>query len=112
MATTAMSHDPVLPDQLVGNWVHAHEEDTATEKVYRPAGYPLPPSRGRDGFELSMDGSLVLTRPGSADRARNQIGRWRLREGGILVFSDPTGQEMREMGYVAAVDSERMLIRP
>ncbi len=44
---------------LLKRWMHSHEEDTASESVYRPAEYDFPPARGRRGFELRGDGSCV-----------------------------------------------------
>jgi len=46
---------------LQGQWVHAHEEDTDSELVYRPASYSLPPSRGRSALDLRADGTYVET---------------------------------------------------
>src|SRR5438034_663791 len=40
-------------------WLHSHEEDADAAKVYRPDDYPFPPARGRMGFELKPDGSLL-----------------------------------------------------
>jgi hypothetical protein len=51
-----------------GRWVHAHEEDEGDLQVYRPAGYDLPPARGRGGLEFRPDGEVVVLGPGPADR--------------------------------------------
>lgn len=39
-------------NQLVGKWLHSHEEDTAKEMVYRRDDFDFPPSRGRNGYEF------------------------------------------------------------
>jgi hypothetical protein len=52
----------------VGRWVHAHEEDEGDVRVYRPAGYDLPPARGRRGLEFRPDGEVVVYGPGPADK--------------------------------------------
>jgi hypothetical protein len=55
-------------DELSGRWVHAHEEDEGDVQVYRPAGYDLPPARGRRGIEFRPDGEVVVLGPGPADK--------------------------------------------
>ncbi len=46
---------------LTRHWVHSHEEDTATQTVFRPATYDFPLSRGRRSFELRPDGTVLET---------------------------------------------------
>jgi len=66
-------------------WIHAHEEDSEGEMVFRPASHPLPPSRGRTSFELRPDGSFVESSPGPVDVPELSSGRWSL-EGDRLVL--------------------------
>jgi hypothetical protein len=54
--------------ELIGRWVHAHEEDEGDVRVYRPAGYELPPARGRRGLEFRPDGEVVVYGLGPADK--------------------------------------------
>jgi hypothetical protein len=54
-------------------WVHAYEEDTPTEAVYRPAGYELPPARGRTGFELRPDQTERRHRPNRCSRGDDRF---------------------------------------
>lgn len=56
------------PPELIRRWVHAHEEDEGDVRVYRPAGYDLPPARGRRGLEFRPDGEVTVYGPGPADR--------------------------------------------
>jgi hypothetical protein len=65
-----------LPPELFQHWVHAHEQDHGDLQVYRPAGYPLPPARGRRGFELKPGGELILYGPGPSDRPEVTAARW------------------------------------
>lgn len=54
--------------ELFRRWVHAREEDEGDVRVYRPAGYDLPPARGRGGLEFRPDGEVIVYGPGPADR--------------------------------------------
>ncbi|NED97667.1 hypothetical protein G1H11_20415 [Phytoactinopolyspora alkaliphila] len=58
---------PVLPPGLFRRWVHMQEEDTEDIRVYRPAEYPLPPARSRDGIEFRPDGTFVRWALGPVD---------------------------------------------
>ena len=79
-------------DLLCQRWIHSHEEDTATEMVFRPATFPFPRSRGRISFELRPDGALIEQGIGPTDRRTQETGRWRLTEDGVLEFTrDPQG---------------------
>jgi hypothetical protein len=85
------------------HWVHSHEEDTDTEMVFRPASYKFPPARGRKGFELKPDGTLVDYGIGPTDRRTRSKGKWKL-EGDELRLG---GRAMK----VVDVDRERLLVR-
>ena len=80
------------PAALRRRWVHSHEEDTEGERVFRPASFAFPPSRGRSAFELRADGSFAESAPGPTDRPEEtEGGRWKL-EGDRdmhLVIADP-----------------------
>ena len=64
-----------LPAGLLGRWVHAREEDEGDLRVYRPAGYELPPARGRRGIEFRPGGEVLVYGPGPADRPVEAPGR-------------------------------------
>ena len=49
------------------SWLHAPEESSEEELVFRPEGYPLPPARGRMLLELADDGSFTALAPGPVD---------------------------------------------
>ena len=72
---TALTH-PSLPTAAFGAWVHAHEEDTETVRVYRARGTPLPPSRGREGFEIHRDGTFIYHGIAPTDGSRTITARW------------------------------------
>lgn len=53
---------------LAGEWIHAHEEDTDHEMVFRRADAPLPPSRGRSMLSIAEDLRAVRRGPGPTDQ--------------------------------------------
>ena len=70
---------------LQGRWVHSHEEDTDREMIFRVAGHPFPPARGRTSLDLRPDGTYVQRAPGPVDVPEESTGRWSL-EGERLVL--------------------------
>lgn len=67
------------PASLHRRWVHSHEEDSDGERVFRPAAYAFPPSRGRSALDLRPDGSYGESAPGPTDRPEESgEGTWRL----------------------------------
>jgi hypothetical protein len=64
-----------LPPDLFRRWVHAREEDEGDLRVYRPAGFDLPPARGRRGIEFRPDGELLVYGPGPADKPTASPGQ-------------------------------------
>lgn len=95
---------------LARTWVHAHEEDSETEIVYRPADWALPPSRGRSGFELHADGRLVRIHPGPTDRPEEVPGRWRL-EADELVLEDTPGSGASRSLRIVSATRNRLVLR-
>jgi hypothetical protein len=100
----------VKSDQVSGSWVHAQEEDTEDEMVFRPAGTDLPPARGRMTLELRADGTYAETGLGATDVPENAIGSWSLR-GDTITLSKGVKQGVpREMDVVTA-DEVKLVIR-
>jgi hypothetical protein len=81
---------PEMSD-LYQYWVHSNEEYDATQRyrTYRPATYPFPPSRGRDGFEIREKGILISHPIAPTDGSISIEGRWTL-DGDELTFIGKT----------------------
>jgi len=94
-------------EQLLGRWVHAHEEDSQSEMVLRAATDELPPSRGRLELELLADGSLIEGHPGPADQPTKSTGHWEL-AGDELVIRPESGSEWR--ASVMSADPDRLVL--
>jgi hypothetical protein len=97
---------------LVGTWLHAHEEDTGTEAVYRPADFEFPPARGRRGYEFRPDHTGAYIGIAARDGAARTSCKWRLRKkrGGVeveLTFDDGRKEVLR----VASLDKKRLVLR-
>ncbi len=96
-------------EALHGTWVHAHEEDTGEEMVFRPASHPLPPSRGRMSLELRPDGTYLERSPGPVDVPEESGGSWEL-EGDRLVLGGE-GDRPGHAWRVASADRDRLVVR-
>ena len=80
----AMSNSPPSP-QLLGRWWHAHEEPIPNGRIFRGEDYTFGPSRGRDWFEFSSDGTGLAGGPSADDRGQNQMMRWSLDDGVLII---------------------------
>ncbi|WP_329332347.1 hypothetical protein OG866_05805 [Streptomyces sp. NBC_00663] len=74
------------PPELIGTWVHSYEEDSPGVTVYRPAGYPFPPARGRRGLEFAADGTFRERPLGRGDAAGCLLEERRLRESQLEIL--------------------------
>src|SRR4051812_14706851 len=95
---------------LHGRWVHAREEDSATEHVYRPANFPLPPARGRSGLQFDADGTFKRIGIGATDISNVQEGAWqidRTKPDGVCV--DVGGESQRL--EIKDLEPDRMTIK-
>lgn len=95
-------------DDLLGTWIHSHEENRDGVQVFRPEEYMFPPSRGRASFALRADGSALTGQPGPDDRGVTANGTWEF-DGTVLSVRSPVGTATYE---VLAADKERLELRP
>lgn len=102
---------PVDRNALHQRWVHSHEEDTATEMVFRPASYLFPRSRGRRAFELTPDGRLIEVAIGPTDRPQEVPGAWALEDDRTLVLHAELAPESRRLMRIVSVDGERLVVK-
>jgi hypothetical protein len=103
---------PELPDNaLQRRWVHAHEEDTDEEMVFRPEEHELPPSRGRFSFELRPDGTYSESGPGATDRPEDAEGTWSLEQEDRLVLGPRSGERSGRVLRIAAAEPDRLVVR-
>ncbi|HEY4117848.1 MAG TPA: hypothetical protein VGM56_08335 [Byssovorax sp.] len=97
------------PEDLIGEWVHSHEEDARGEQVFRRPGFAFPPSRGRRRFTFLAGGRLADGGPGADDRAvARDGGAWRL-DGDQLVTQASGGAE--QTARVVAVAPDKLVLQ-
>lgn len=95
---------------LYQRWIHSHEEDTGSEMVFRPSTFTFPPSRGRSGFELRPDQSLVEIGIAPTDGSRQETGRWEIGSDGTLRFYKNTRAVPDRTLKVTSLDTNRLVI--
>jgi hypothetical protein len=96
--------------QVSGRWVHAHEEDTGDEMVFRPAGSDLPPSRGRMALDLRPNGTFAESGLGATDVPEEATGTWTL-VGETITLSDGAAQGVPREMHVVSADEERLILK-
>jgi len=105
------SQAAVLTQQaLTRHWIHSHEEDTDIEMVFRPADFHFPPSRGRTGFELKSDGSLIQTGIAPTDGPQESRGTWKLADDQLLLYTKSKTQPARIL-KIEQVAPDRLVIK-
>lgn len=101
----------IRPETLEGRWVHAQEEDTDDEMVFRPAWYELPPARGRASFELRADGTFSEAGIGAADVPEEASGSWELEDDERIVLGEGAPAGVPRVMPIVSADEERLRIR-
>ncbi|HSJ16903.1 MAG TPA: hypothetical protein VK920_02270 [Solirubrobacterales bacterium] len=96
---------------LLRRWVHAHEEDTGSSMVFRPAEHELPPSRGRMAFELRPDGTFAESGLGPADVPEQAAGTWGLEKDDTIVLSAGAAAGVPRVMEIVSCDDERLVVK-
>lgn len=92
--------------KILGNWMHVPAE-SGSGMTFRQARAPLPPSRGRIGFEFRPDGTFEETAPGASDRGESTTGIWSL-EGSLLKLSYEDGRH--EITFEVSESSDALVL--
>jgi hypothetical protein len=93
------------------SWVHSHEEDTADQAVYRPENFAFPPSRGRGGFDLNPDGTMVQFGPGATDRTTTRSGQWEVRDDGRLVLYPEGSDTPSRVMKITSLSADKLVLK-
>jgi len=95
---------------LYKHWVHSHEEDTDSERVFRPSDYNFPRSRGRKSFELKPDGRLIYTGLSPTDKQESASYKWELKNNDLIFYSSSISEPFETLQIVSA-DADRLVIK-
>jgi hypothetical protein len=96
---------------LYKRWLHSREEDTAEEMVFRPASFKFPPARGREGFELRSDQSLLEIRIGPTDRVEEISGTWKIEGGNQLLFYEQSSPNPTRGMQIILAEEDRLVTK-
>lgn len=98
-----------LDSSIYKSWVHAFEEDSGKEKVYRPDGYQLPPARGREGIEIKQGGQVMYRAIGPVDVPVRYEGTWKMENKNTMLIQIPEYSEVPMRIQIVSVDKERLV---
>lgn len=104
---------PVQPNPLLyRHWIHSQEEDNGTQayKVYRPATYSFPPARGRDGFEIKKNGTVVSHPIAAADGNQTILEKWKLNKSKQELVI--TGKGTIRKFKIVSLTKEKLTLQP
>lgn len=112
MGEITMEKKEVLKN-LQQSWLHSHEEDTDTEKVYRLADkYDFPLSRGREGFDLKPDNKLAEIGIAPTDGPAQAAGSWHLDSAGNdLKLRLNTDQSASRDMKIKSISKDRLVVK-
>lgn len=100
------------PQEIYNHWKHAHEDDTAGAKVFRPSTYAFPPSRGREGFEIKPDGSFIRHAIGAADAPEKMTGHWKMKKQGVIEVTLDDKSVAPYQLVIISVEKEKLILQP
>lgn len=96
---------------LAHEWLHAFEEDSGPEDVYRPVTTVIAPTRRpRERVRLSADGSATVAVGGADDRFEHHQGTWSV-DGEHIVVRATGAPAVRTTYRIVAVATDRLLMR-
>lgn len=76
-------------------WLHSHEEDHDSIRIYRPQDFNFPPSRGRSGFELNRNGEALFGQIAPTDGIVWIDAQWKiLADSTLSLETSPKGKNM------------------
>ena len=101
-----------LKEEIQQRWYHAHEEDTDTEKVYRPVPEDknIPPGRGRELLTLNPDGTMVKGGSAPNDARTETDGAWTLEDDQLALYPKAGSKPSRVM-KIASVSKDRLVVK-
>ena len=102
--------DDNLEQQLLGTWMHSHEEDKEGNQVYRRGEYDFPPARGRTGFELNKGGECVYLGIAARDGTEKRNCTWQIDTNNMeftIRFADGRSDTMT----IVSIADDKLVVR-
>ena len=103
--------EDLLPYIVGKHWIHSHEEDTPSEMVFRPEGFPFPRSRGRVSFEPKSDHSLVQSGIAPCDGPQVSQGKWQMSPEGKLIFYRESPDKPTRVLPIVSATEQRLTVK-
>ena len=94
---------------LLGTWIHAHEEDTPGQAVFRGPTFPCRRARGRKGYQFLPGGKVIRMQSGAVDRAVSAEGTSASEPTGRVIVKLP-GQPDKQLDVIS-VDADRLVVK-
>lgn len=91
-------------------WIYHPEEDTDTEKVYRPED-PSGLSRNRMAFDFRRDGTLIRENIGADDKPGESKGLWKLMGNNTIALYSDNGAEPAEKLQISSLGPDKMTLK-
>ena len=95
---------------LARKWLHAYEEDSDGNEVFRPEGSNLPPSRGREILDLRQGAAATKSIPGPDDRSKAVARTWSLDMGRVLTLGS-SGKGPGMAYEIVSVAQDRLVLK-
>lgn len=98
------------PAEIIGIWLHSHEEDAAPTMVFRPRDYAFRPARWRDAIELRADGTCVWHGSGPDDRGQAVEGHWEDLGNGRAQITFPTAEGQTSHRRIQTWSADKLIV--
>lgn len=95
---------------LARKWFHAYEEEEGGNEVFRPEGFPLPLSRGRDSLDLRKGAAATKSIPGPDDRAKAVAQSWSVDKARVLTLASE-GKGPSIAYDIISVNEDRLVLK-
>jgi hypothetical protein len=99
---------------LQKHWIHSYEEDSESEKVFRPSDYKFALSRRpREFFQLNQDGTLLSSDSFANDSPTFKSGNWAIEKDDKLIIypnEKKLKTEAKEL-IIASIEKDKLILK-
>jgi len=107
---TSVKNTIPYKSDLYQHWIHSYEDDIINQehRTYRPATFPFPPARGREGFEIKENGVFVSYPIAPVDGNLTIKEKWTLNNDELTV----TGKTTTNKYKIISLTKEKLVLKP